>query len=120
MSYDKNNIFAKILRGEAKAEIVYENKDVLCFKDILPKAKIHVLIIPKREYLDIYDFSKNATDIEKQNIFEAFESIISFYKIQKSGCRIITNHGVDGRQEVPHLHFHLMAGGDTGSMTKNS
>ena len=61
MSYNKNNIFAKkkkILRKEANAEVIYENEYVLCFKDIFPKAKIHILIIPKNEYTDIYDFQK--------------------------------------------------------------
>ena len=116
MDYDKNNIFARIIRGEANAEVIYENKYVLCFKDISPRSKIHVLIIPKREYLDIYDFSKNATSLEKESIFKAFEEIISFYNIQKRGCRIITNQGTDGRQEVLHLHFHLLAGNDTGTM----
>ena len=117
MPYDKTNIFAKILRGEAKAKSVYEDEHVLCFKDIFPKAKIHILVIPKNEYTNIYDFSKNATDIEKQSIFQAFEKIIELYEIQKSGCRIITNHGNDGRQEVSHLHFHLLAGEDIGKMT---
>ena len=116
MNYDKNNIFAKIIRGEAKAEIVYENKYVLCFEDISPRSRIHILIIPKKEYLNIYDFSKNASSLEKESIFQAFEEIINFYDLEKQGCRIITNHGLDGRQEVPHLHFHLLAGNDTGKM----
>ena len=119
MSYDKNNIFAKILRGEAQAEKVYENDHVFCFKDIFPKSKIHVLIIPKKEYVDVYDFSKNSSKQEKESIFEAFESIIALYKIEKTGCRIITNLGIDGRQEVPHLHFHLLAGKDIGKMINN-
>ena len=114
MKYDKENIFAKILRGDAKAERVYENEHVLCFKDIFPKAKIHILIIPKKEYLNIYDFSKNASDDEKKSIFLAFETIIDLYNIKKSGCRIITNHGDNGRQEVFHLHFHLLGGEDVG------
>tara|TARA_B100000029_G_scaffold73706_1_gene65483 strand:- start:402 stop:761 length:360 start_codon:yes stop_codon:yes gene_type:complete len=119
MVYDKNNIFAKILRGEVEAEKVYENEHVLCFKDIYPKSKIHVLVIPKKEYSDIYDFSKNSTNKEKESIFLAFESLIKIYNIEISGCRIITNHGVDGRQEVPHLHFHLLAGNDVGRMINN-
>ncbi len=119
MVYDQNNIFAKVLRGEVKAEIVYENEHVLCFKDIFPKSKIHVLVIPKKEYSDIYDFSKNSSNKEKESIFLAFESVINLYNIEKSGCRIITNHGADGRQEVPHLHFHLLAGNDVGRMIKN-
>ena len=76
MSYDKNNIFAKIIRGEAKAEVVYENKYVLCFEDISPRSRIHILIIPKKEYLNIYDFSKNASSLEKESIFQAFVRII--------------------------------------------
>ena len=66
MSYNKNNIFAKILRKEANAEVIYENEYVFCFKDIFPKAKIHILIIPKSEYTDIYDFSKNASSEKKK------------------------------------------------------
>ena len=75
MSYNKNNIFAKILRKEANAEVIYENEYVFCFKDIFPKAKIHILIIPKSEYTDIYDFSKNASSEEKESIFVAFNTL---------------------------------------------
>ena len=117
MSYDKSNIFAKILNGQAKAETVYENDYVLCFKDIFPKSKIHILIIPKSEYSDIYEFSKNASSEEKESIFLAFETLIKIYDLDKKGCRIITNHGVDGRQEVAHLHFHFLGGQDVGRMT---
>ena len=116
MPYDKNNIFAKILKQEAEAEIVFENDNVLCFKDIFPRAKVHILIIPKKEYANIYDFSKNASIKEKESIFSAFEYLIEYYELEKSGCRIITNHGVDGRQEVSHLHFHFLGGQDIGKM----
>ena len=116
MSYNKNNIFSKILRKEANAEIVYENEYVLCFKDIFPKANIHILIIPKKEYTDIYDFSKNASSIEKESIFSVFKTLIELFKLDKKGCRIITNFGIDGRQEVEHLHFHFLGGQDLGKM----
>ncbi len=65
-NYDKNNIFAKIIRKEAKANIVFENKHILCFKDIFPKAPVHILIIPKGQFKDIFDFSINATSEEKK------------------------------------------------------
>ena len=65
-TYDKNNIFAKIIRKEAKANIVFENEHVICFKDIFPKAPIHILIIPKGQFKDIFDFSINATSEEKK------------------------------------------------------
>ena len=116
MSYNKNNIFAKILRKEANAEVIYENEYVFCFKDIFPKAKIHILIIPKKEYKDIYHFSKNASSKEKESIFFAFETLIQLFKLDNNGCRIITNFGVDGRQEVEHLHFHFLGGQDIGKM----
>ena len=116
MSYDKNNIFAKILNGEAEAKIVYENDHVLCFNDIFPKSKIHILVIPKNEYTDIYDFSRNSSNEEKESIFQAFETLIDMFGLNKKGCRIITNQGEDGRQEVAHLHFHFLGGQDVGRM----
>ena len=57
MSYDKNNIFAKILRGEIPCKKVYENDHVLAFHDINPQKKVHVLVIPKGEYVDLNDFT---------------------------------------------------------------
>ena len=73
MSYDKDNIFAKIIRGEIPCDKIYEDDFVLSFKDIRPQAPSHALIIPKGNYLDINDFSLNASDNE----------IIGFYM----GCR---------------------------------
>ena len=115
-NYNENNIFAKILRKESEAEIVFENEHVLCFSDIFPKAPVHILIIPKEKFTDINDFSKNASTRQKSSIFSAFEEIIKLFKLEPKGCRIITNYGKDGRQEVPHLHFHLIGGKDVGRM----
>ena len=64
MSYDKNNIFAKILRGEIPCKKVYENDHVLAFHDINPQKKVHVLVIPKGEYVDLDDFNSKASDKE--------------------------------------------------------
>ena len=115
-NYDENNIFAKIIRKEAKADIVFENDHVLCFRDIFPKAPVHILIIPKEKFTDIYDFSKNANSEQKISIYEAFEKIIRIFDLDPNGCRIITNYGKNGRQEVPHLHYHLLGGEDIGRM----
>ena len=114
--YDENNIFAKILRKEAKADIVFEDQYVLCFKDVFPKAPVHILIIPKRQFKDIFDFSKNASFEEKNAIYDGFKNIIKIFKLDPNGCRIISNFGRHGRQEVPHLHFHLLGGKDLGPM----
>tara|TARA_B100001057_G_C22225314_1_gene709932 strand:- start:64 stop:429 length:366 start_codon:yes stop_codon:yes gene_type:complete len=114
--YDKNNIFAKILRREANAEVVFENEYILCFKDIFAKAPVHILIIPKRQFKDILDFSKNANSQEKAAIYDGFENIIKIFKLDPDGCRVISNFGIHGRQEVQHLHFHLLGGKDLGPM----
>jgi len=114
--YDDKNIFAKILSKEVKANIVYENEHILCFKDVFPKAPLHILIIPKGKFTDIYDFSNNASIEQKAAIFEGFENIIKKLELNPNGCRIITNYGKHGRQEVPHLHFHLLGGDDIGPM----
>ena len=116
--YDDNNIFAKILRGETKAEIVYENTYALCIKDLFPRAPVHILIMPKAKFSNILDFSKDASSEEKAGIFESFEKIIDIFDLKNEGCRIITNFGKNGRQEVPHLHFHLLGGKDIGSMVR--
>ena len=114
--YDDENIFAKILRKEAKADILYETKNVLCFNDMYPKAPVHILIIPKGRFKDINDFSKNANAEQKIEIFASFEILIDKFKLNTDGCRILTNFGSNGRQEVPHLHFHLVGGKDVGRM----
>ena len=116
VNYDKNNIFAKIIRKEAKANIIFENKYIICFKDIFPKAPVHILIIPKGEFKDIFDFSINATSEEKKAIYDGFTKVIKIFDLELDGCRIISNFGKHGRQEVPHLHFHLLGGKDIGSM----
>ena len=107
-TYDKNNIFSKIIRKEAKANIVFENKHIICFKDIFPKAPVHILIIPKGQFKDIFDFSLNATSEEKKAIYDGFAKVIKIFDLELDGCRIITNFGKHGRQEVPHFHFHLL------------
>ena len=115
-TYDKNNIFSKIIRKEAKANIVFENKHIICLKDIFPKAPVHILIIPKGHFKDIFDFSINATLEEKKAIYDGFAKVIKIFDLELDGCRIISNFGKHGRQEVPHLHFHLLGGKDIGSM----
>ena len=116
MSYDKNNIFAKILRGEIPCKKVYENEYVLSFHDINPQKKIHVLVIPKGEYKDLDDFTTNASDKEIVEFNKAITHVSSLVGAKESGYRALTNLGSDGGQEVPHLHFHIFAGEKIGKM----
>ena len=116
MSYDKNNIFAKILRGEIPCDKVYENDHVLAFKDINPQKKIHVLVIPKGEYIDLDDFNNNASDKEIVEFNIAVTHVAYLMGSKDKGYRALTNIGSDGGQEVPHLHFHIFAGEKIGKM----
>ena len=120
MSYDKDNIFAKLLKGEIPCDKIYEDDFVLAFKDIRPQAPSHVLIIPKGEYIDINDFSKNAKDSEVLGFNKAIAIVAEKMKISEdsggNGYRLISNAGSDSHQEVPHLHFHLLAGRKLGPM----
>jgi histidine triad (HIT) family protein len=120
MSYDTNNIFAKILRKEIPCDKIYENDHVLAFKDINPQAKIHVLVIPKGAYVNMDDFSQNAKNDEIVALTRALGAVtkivgLSSYSEGK-GYRYIGNNGPDGGQEVPHLHFHIIGGEPLGRM----
>ena len=116
MSYDKNNIFAKILRGEVPCKKVYENDHVLAFHDINPQKKIHVLVTPKGEYVDFDDFNSKASDKEILELNRAVSHVANLMGAKGKGYRSLTNIGSDGGQEVPHLHFHIFAGEKVGKM----
>lgn len=116
MNYDKNNIFAKILRKEIPASVVYENDHVLAFHDINPKAPVHILVIPKGEYVSFYDFAENASAKEMEELNKAIHKIITDLDLQKHGFRVLSNHGVNGGQEVPHYHVHIFGGRPLGRM----
>ena len=120
MSYDKENIFAKILRGEIPCDKIYEDEYVLSFKDIRPQAPSHALVIPKGEYIDINDFSANASDEEIVGFNRAISNVADMLGISEKagggGYRLIANAGKAAHQEVPHLHFHLLAGRPLGPM----
>lgn len=111
-----NNIFAKIIRGEIPSDKIYEDEHVLAFKDIRPQAKVHLLIIPKGPYISVQDFSEKASDAEIVALNRAFAKIAKAAGIAVTGYRVIANNGADGRQEVPHLHFHIVGGQNMGRM----
>ena len=115
ISYDKNNIFAKIIKKEAKANIVFENKYIICFKDIFPKAPVHILIIPKMPFCSFNDFAEKADGKFMCEFIKSINLIVQKLEL-KEGYRLITNVGKYGGQEVPHLHFHLLSGKQIGRM----
>ena len=121
MSYDKNNIFAKILRKEIPCKKIFENDHVLSFHDINPQKKIHALVIPKGEYIDLDDFNNRASDQEIVALSKAITEVSKMLGISTDtgkGYRALTNLSEDGGQEVPHLHFHLFGGEKIGKMVE--
>ena len=116
--YDKQNIFAKILRKEIPCKKVYENDYVLAFHDVTPQKKIHVLLIPKGEYVDLDHFNTVASEKEIIEFSKSITHIVKMMKISSSeeGYRVLTNIGKNGGQEVPHLHYHIFGGEKIGKM----
>ena len=121
MSYEKNNIFAKILRKEIPCKKIFENDHVFSFYDINPQKKIHALIIPKSEYIDLDDFNNRASDQEIVALSKAITEVSKILGISTDtgkGYSALTNLSEDGGQEVPHLHFHLFGGEKVGKMVE--
>ena len=120
MEYNKNNIFAKILRGEIPCKKIYEDKYTLAFHDVNPHKKVHVLVIPKGEYINLDDFSSNASEEEISGLIKRISIVAKKVgvseEVKGGGYRSLVNIGKNGGQEVPHLHFHIFGGEKIGKM----
>lgn len=116
MTYDNENIFAKILRGEIPCQKHDECDHTLAFHDIAPQAKTHILVIPKGAYIDMADFAANASAQEQQAFIQAIGRAAKLAGLEEGGYRIISNIGHHGHQEVPHLHMHILGGEPIGPL----
>ena len=116
MAYDRDNIFARILRGEIPCKKVFEDSHVLAFHDINPQTPTHVLVIPKGEYESADDFAAKASDAEIAALLRAAGRIAREQGLAETGYRLLANHGRDAHQEVPHFHLHIFGGRDLGRM----
>jgi len=116
LPYDDGNIFARILRGEIPAKTVYEDEYALAFHDIMPRAPIHILVIPKGAYVSWDDFSARAPDTEIAGFVRAVGTVARDNGLVAPGYRLLANTGGHGGQEVPHLHVHLFGGRPLGPM----
>ena len=104
-------IFSKIIRKEIPAEIVFENDDVLAFKDINPQAPVHILIIPKISEIETTkDIDSSKHSILLGSMYEAANKIARDLSVSETGFRLVLNCGADAGQEVDHLHMHLLGG----------
>ncbi len=114
--YDRNNIFARILRGELPCKKVYEDDHALAFHDINPQAPVHVLVIPKGRYVSWADFAAAASEAEIAGFVRAVGKVAADLGLVAPGYRLLANIGPHGHQEVPHLHVHLFGGRQFGAM----
>lgn len=115
-AYDSSNIFARILRGEIPNKTVYEDDRVLAFHDIMPAAPVHVLVIPKGDYMSFDDFCYKAGATEVGLFFEKVHAVATELGLAATGYRLITNHGADASQSVPHFHVHILGGRPLGGL----
>ena len=101
-------LFCQIAKGDIPSAKVYEDDNILAFKDINPQAPVHVLVIPKKHIQSVDEITKESS----QMIADIFEKIPKIAKKLdlKNGYRIISNAGSDACQSVPHLHFHILGG----------
>jgi len=106
--YNTNNIFNKIISGEVPTEKLYEDDQLIAIKDITPEAPIHILVIPKGNYIDLDDFTNNATE---QEVAHYFKQITLIAKDNNAiEYRIVSNKGAKSGQSVFHFHTHILAG----------
>lgn len=118
--YDPENIFAKILRGDIPNKTVLETDHTLAFEDIAPQAPAHVLVIPKGPYVCYDHFANEASEAEIVDYTRTIGKICKMLGVSPGedhdGYRLISNAGLHGVQEVPHLHIHILAGRSLGRM----
>lgn len=106
-------IFCKIINKEIPCQAVYEDDQILAFKDINPVAPVHILIIPKKHLASVNDLTEGDTGIIGK-IFLVVKKLAAEFGVADSGYRVVTNTGAHGGQEVGHLHFHLIGGKELG------
>ena len=102
-------IFCKIAAGEAPANIVHEEKEFVAFRDILPQAPIHILVIPRTHITSSADLTEGQEDLAGRLMIIA-KSLAEKEGIADTGYRLVVNCGSEGGQQVPHLHLHLIGG----------
>ena len=105
-------IFCKIVAGEIPSSKVYEDDDILTFRDIAPQAPVHILVIPKAHIGSVAELTPE-NSAAATRCLEAIPGIAAAEGLA-GGFRVISNVGADGGQTVPHLHFHILGGKKLG------
>lgn len=102
-------IFCKIGAGQIKANVVYDDQRVMAFRDLNPKAPVHILIIPKKHIGSVMATSESELGLFA-DIYRAAQKVATSEKLVETGFRLVANNGKDAGQSVDHLHIHLLGG----------
>ena len=114
--YDPSNILARVVRGDLPSNVVVDSMHSLALHDIAPLAAIHVLVVPKGDYVSFEDFATNASDAEIVDLVRTIGKAAAETGADAQGYRILANTGKRAGQEIPHLHVHLFGGQPLGPM----
>lgn len=106
--YNNDNVFAKILRGQIPCKEVYSDDTVLAFYDVAPRAKVHILVIPRGEYTDIFDFTQNAPADFQIAFWKGVRKTVETLGV-RDNFRTVANTGRGSGQSVMHFHVHIMS-----------
>ena len=104
---DKECLFCRIINKEISSEIVFENDFVVVFKDIDPKAPVHLLAVPKKHISSVAEIDKLGP-LETYELIKAVSDISKKLSLDREGFRVVTNTGRSAGQSVDHLHFHIL------------
>lgn len=103
-------IFCKIARKEIPSTLVYEDEQVVAFKDLDPQAPVHVLVIPKKHVESILALTAEDKELTAHILADVIPQLARELGVAEKGFRVVTNTGEEGGQSVKHLHFHLLGG----------
>ena len=102
-------LFCRISAREIPAQVVYEDKQVLAFKDIHPQAPVHVLIIPRKHIARVMDLAEDDFELVGE-VHRVAQKLAADIGLKDKGFRLVVNNGADAGQAVEHLHYHLLGG----------
>ncbi len=103
-------IFCKIAAGEIPAQVVYQDESVVAFRDLSPKAPVHVLIVPKKHVQSVAHFTAADKELAAHIFVDVVPKLASELGLAEAGFRLVLNTGNDGGQSVHHLHVHMLGG----------
>jgi len=103
-------LFCDIANRKIDARIVFEDEKVIAFNDIAPQSPVHILVIPKKHILSLTNVESREDYEYVAGIFSAMKKIVEEKNLDRSGFRVVVNHGKNAGQAVPHLHFHILGG----------